>query len=256
MVNANNMPCWVELSAPELEAAQDFYGGLFGWTFEAPGPMGFGVKALSDGQVVAGISPQPEQAPEGQPGFWSLYFKVADLQDFLTTVDAAGGQAMMAIPEFDAHASVALVADSAGTAFGALAYDDDRGIAAVDVDGATCWYELHTKDVGVAGFYSEVFGWQIADDEAAQAAGATDYRLFTAPGSDRPFGGMVDISRSEIPGHWESYFQVGDVDAIAERVVELGGALLSEPFDTPYGRMGRFIDGHNAAFTVIAPAPR
>ncbi|MYM20775.1 hypothetical protein GSY69_12590 [Brevibacterium sp. 5221] len=249
-MNANTKPCWAELSSPDLTAAQEFYGGLFGWEFASPGPMGFGVRALVGGAPVAGISPQPEQAPAGQPGFWSLYFKVAELTAFLEDVEEAGGTAMMAIPDFDEHASVALVADAAGTAFGALAYDDDRGFGAVGVDGATCWYELHTKDPAASAFYSTVFGWDFAADPAA----GPGYETFSAGGE--LLGGMADISASEIPGHWESYIQVADVDATAARVEALGGALLAEPAASPRGRVGRFIDTHNAAFTVLAPAQR
>jgi predicted enzyme related to lactoylglutathione lyase len=29
-------PCWIDLSTPDIEAAAEFYGGLFGW--EAPEP--------------------------------------------------------------------------------------------------------------------------------------------------------------------------------------------------------------------------
>ena len=39
----------------------------------------------------------------------------------------------MAIPEFDGTAGVALVADPAGTAFGVLEYEDDRGLTGDDV---------------------------------------------------------------------------------------------------------------------------
>ena len=28
------VPCWVDTSQPDSEAAVDFYTGLFGWTFE------------------------------------------------------------------------------------------------------------------------------------------------------------------------------------------------------------------------------
>jgi predicted enzyme related to lactoylglutathione lyase len=28
------VPCWVDASEPDPEAALDFYGGLFGWEFE------------------------------------------------------------------------------------------------------------------------------------------------------------------------------------------------------------------------------
>lgn len=247
---APNHPCWVELSSPDVESARTFYGSLFGWEFEEPGPMGFGVKAIRDGRVVAGISPQPPEAPAGQPAFWSVYFRVADLTDFLARVDAGGGQAMMAIPEFDGTAGVALVADPAGTAFGVLEYDDDRGLTAVDVTGAACWFELHTKDPAVQGFYHQVFDWEF---DAVSDTDDFRYSTFALPGTDTPRGGILDTSNVGIPAHWESYIQVEDADAIAGRVRELGGDWLAAPHDSTYGRVGRFIDSQNAAFTVIQP---
>jgi predicted enzyme related to lactoylglutathione lyase len=33
------VPCWVEASEPDPEAALDFYGGLFGWEFEDVMPL-------------------------------------------------------------------------------------------------------------------------------------------------------------------------------------------------------------------------
>ena len=34
------VPCWVDTSQPDPEAATDFYGGLFGWEFEDRMPEG------------------------------------------------------------------------------------------------------------------------------------------------------------------------------------------------------------------------
>ena len=31
-------PCWIDLTSSEVERAQDFYGAVFGWTFESAGP--------------------------------------------------------------------------------------------------------------------------------------------------------------------------------------------------------------------------
>jgi uncharacterized protein len=36
------VPCWVDASEPDPEAAVDFYGGLFGWEFEAVTRPNFG----------------------------------------------------------------------------------------------------------------------------------------------------------------------------------------------------------------------
>ena len=47
--------------------------------------------------------------------------------------------------------------------------------------------------------------------------------------------------------------RLDDVDAVAGRVRELGGDWLAAPHDSTRGRVGRFIDSQNAAFTVIQP---
>lgn len=256
----NNHPCWIELSSPDVTAARAFYGGLLGWEFTEPGPMGFGLTALKDGARVAGISPQPADAPEGQPAFWSVYFRVGSLDDFVAAVSDAGGQPMMAIPEFDGTAGVALVADPAGTAFGVLEYPDERGFTTLDVTGAPAWFELHTKDFGVREFYARTFGWEFTVDGdtddfryASFALGAAADDSGTSGAQNPMVGGVLDNSRFPIPAHWESSLRVDDVDALVPRVQELGGAVLTEPHDSLHGRVGRFIDSQNAAFTVIGP---
>lgn len=246
-----NAPCWIELSSPDVAEAQAFYGSLLGWEFDEPGPLGFGVSARLEGSAVAGISPQPEQAPAGQPAFWSVYFRTDDLGDLLARSDDAGGQAMMAIPEFDGTAGVALVADPAGTAFGVLEYDDERGFGGRTGPGTASWFELHTKDFGVRSYYEAVFGWSF------ETTGDTDdfrYATFTHPDADGPAGGVLDTSRVGVPAHWESYIRVDDTDAVAAKVRRLGGDWLASPHDSTFGRVGRFIDSQNAAFTVIGPA--
>ena len=65
------VPSWVDLESPDLGAAQEFYGGLFGWTFEAaPGPRADGayVVARLDGRASgpAGVGRGGDDAPTGR----------------------------------------------------------------------------------------------------------------------------------------------------------------------------------------------
>ena len=243
-------PVWLELSSPQSDVSTNFYSELFGWEFSGAGPLGLGSQALLGGRAAAGISPQPPQAPEGQPGFWSVYFRAESLDTFLTAVDAGGGQAMTVVPEFDGEASVALVSDSGGTAFGALTFDDSRGLGTVGELGAAVYFELHTHSPEKADFYSEVFGWTKSTGPSTIREEA---QLFTMPGDVDLTAAVVDLSGTQIPSHWEAFYMVEDVDAFAQKVPELGGALLVKPTDTPRGRVAKFIDPHNAAFGIIEP---
>lgn len=246
---APNQPCWIELSAPNQETAMAFYGAVFGWEFSSPGILGMGHTASAAGHRVAGIAPQPAEAPEGQPGFWSVYFRVADSGQFLSKVADAGGRAFMAVPVFEGRATVALLADPAGTGFGILSYTADLAMDGHHGVGVPYLFQLQTQDVSVAEFYAKVFGW---DFTPSSDPGSSRYQDIALPvGGSR--AGMLDIRGSQIPAHWRSYIQVDDVDATAHAVVAAGGALLAEPADTPLGRLGQFVDDQGAAFSVIAP---
>ena len=61
-------PCWIDLMSSNVDRAQDFYGTVFGWTFESAGPdYGGYINAAKDGHPVAGVmANNPEsQMPDG-----------------------------------------------------------------------------------------------------------------------------------------------------------------------------------------------
>jgi predicted enzyme related to lactoylglutathione lyase len=59
--------------------------------------------------------------------------------------------------------------------------------------------------------------------------------------------GVADATASP---HWSANFWDHDVDATAARAVELGGAALAEPFDTPISRMAVIADPHGVSFSI------
>lgn len=237
------MPCWIELSSPDVEESKEFYSAVFGWHFDGVGPLGLGTRATSHGRSVAGISEQPQQAPQGQPGFWSLYFQVSDFDQLMESVAQHGGHALMAIPQFDAEASVALVADPHQTGFGVLAFSDERGFEVTDDTGSAVWFELNTKDVADTEFYTSVFGWS-----AHRGSNGTT-TLSASNGLE--FGQVADISELPIPPHWKIYLKVDSVENTIQRATAAGGAVLAAPADTPRGRVAQIIDCHNAAIAIV-----
>lgn len=80
------VPSWIDLEQPDLEAAQRFYGGVFGWTFEAVTPPGAPAYVIArlDGQDVAGLA-------QGHAG-WSTYVAVDEVDRVAATVESAGGR--------------------------------------------------------------------------------------------------------------------------------------------------------------------
>ena len=63
------VPCWVDVTSPDLDATRTFYGGLFGWDFTDAAPDGSYVIATLDGQDVAAIG-------AGDGPKWTTYVAV------------------------------------------------------------------------------------------------------------------------------------------------------------------------------------
>jgi predicted enzyme related to lactoylglutathione lyase len=94
--------------------------------------------------------------------------------------------------------------------------------------GHFCWVDLITNDPEAAtAFYGALLGWEAFQDETDYGA----YTLFRK--SDADAAGMVrmgpDMESQGMPAMWNSYIQVEDVEAMAERCTALGGTVLMPP---------------------------
>ena len=101
----------------------------------------------------------------------------------------------------------------------------------VDHHGLFVWYELLTTDIAAAkAFYGSVVGWGAEDASTAEFA----YILFTA--GHGPVGGLMDLPpearKMGATPRWVGYVAVDDVDARAEQIKQLGGAIYVPPTDT------------------------
>jgi predicted enzyme related to lactoylglutathione lyase len=53
-----------------------------------------------------------------------------------------------------------------------------------------------------------------------------------------------------VPPHWMTYFAVDDTDATCAAILDAGGAVGIEPFDTALGRVAVVNDPQGAVFMV------
>jgi predicted enzyme related to lactoylglutathione lyase len=121
----------------------------------------------------------------------------------------------------------------------------------VDSHGRFVWYELATTNVEAAkAFYAEVVGWGTQDASMPGAA----YTLFTAGGD--PVSGVMglpeDARRWGLRPGWLGYVGVNDVDAAADRIRELGGALHVPPKEVPnVSRFSIAVDPQMATIAIF-----
>jgi predicted enzyme related to lactoylglutathione lyase len=123
LVNVEGALTWNELACADVDAAIEFYGGLFGWTAEklqgGPGPYAVIRNGERSNGGIRGFSPMEQEAPS----YWLPYFVVPSAPAFAVRVGELGGS-VMAGP-FDVPAGRMVAArDPQGAAFATFAGED------------------------------------------------------------------------------------------------------------------------------------
>ena len=243
-------PTWIDLTTSDLERAQQFYGAVFGWTFETGGPEYRGyVTAAVDGQVVAGLMRSDPQW--NAPDRWNTYLHTADAEVTLAGVVAAGGGSCGGVMDIPAKGRMALFTDTTSGLVGIWQPGGHDGFAVFNEAGAPAYHQLTASEYAKAlDFYRTVFGW------TTEVVSDTDeFRYSTAVFDGEALVGVMDgtaFLAEGAPSVWDTFFGSDDVDRTVEAVVANGGAVVRGAEDTPYGRLAAVTDPTGAAFNLTS----
>jgi predicted enzyme related to lactoylglutathione lyase len=218
---------WNDLITEDLEAAQRFYGELFGWSFEQATRPGGGAYTLArSGKIyVAGMVEAPKH-PEGQTvSRWLPYASVPDVDAAVSTATVSGGKVAAAARNVNLG-RVAAIVDSEGAVLGLarsrIGDPDDKTTA--PAPSRVVWTELISNDpASAARFYGTVLGYE---PRAIERRGG-QYTLLTRAGVER--AGILKNPAEQASPAWLTYFGVADPAAAAARVGALGGKVLLAP---------------------------
>ncbi|MFD7502634.1 VOC family protein [Streptomyces sp. NPDC059850] len=243
-------PNWLDLGAPDTEAARAFYGGLLGWAFESAGPEAGGYGFFTHGRrTVAALGPLTDA---GSRAAWTPYFQTPDADATARSVVQAGGQVRAAPFDVFDEGRMGQFTDPGGARFAVWQPGKTAGLEAVTEPGSLCWTELHSPDPAEArAFYRTVFGW---DAEEMSFPGGSYTVLSTAGGGkDGTFGGVAQLQEGHsTPPQWLPYFEVADCDRVVAKGQELGGSVLMPAMTAEdIGRMAWLTDVAGAPFGVI-----
>ncbi|MEP7203195.1 MAG: VOC family protein [Ilumatobacteraceae bacterium] len=263
------VPCWIDTSQPDPQAALGFYSGLFGWEFENVMPVGsdgsYFIGRIRGGDV-AGVGSIPDGAPP--MAMWNTYISVDSADATAAKAREAGGQAMEPFDVMDSGRMVVLT-DPEGAMFCAWQAKEHRGAKIVNEHGALNFNVLATRDLERAkAFYGAVFGWKLLPLPSGAMwtlPGYGDHLEETTPGLREQMtqmgapDGFVDVvaavnpiadEDSATPAHWGVTFAVDDADAAAASAKELGGEVVAGPFDAPWTKMAVIKDPQGATFVA------
>lgn len=222
-------PCWAELAVPDLEAGRRFYGELLGWRWQVgPEETGFYSEGLLGGRRAAALS---GVLPDGAAPAWLTFLASSDVRVDADRATAAGATVLAGPMDVMDFGSMAVLADPTGAALALWQAGTSIGAEVVNEPGAMIWNEhLSTRSGDARAFYRDAFGYGLQDISAE----GFDYATLQVDGRDvGGIGGGPHWPQAS----WAVYFAVPDTDAAAAAAVRLGGAVVAEPEDTPYGRL-------------------
>lgn len=247
MTQREGKPTWIDLATSDLDRARQFYGTVFGWTFEASGPeYGGYVTAAKDGRVVAGLMLNDPQwnSPDG----WTTYLHTADIDRTLQAVTTAGGQSCSGAMDIPDKGRMAIVSDVAGAMTGLWQPGGHNGFEATGAAGAPAWFQLTTTDYRKAlDFYAEVFGL-----DTHVEADTPEFRYTNAIFDGVPGFGVMDGAAFGGPSQWTVFLAADEVDKTLEVIADNGGTIVRGAEDTPYGRLAAVTDPTGAAFNLTS----
>ena len=246
-------PCWADLWTSDVEGSRRFYSDLFGWEAQAPSPEFGGYFMFTrDGVPVAGGMGDMGDMPADNT--WKIYLNTDDIDKTLKAAEAASAQVIgpaMAVADLGTQA---VLIDPTGAVVGAWQPGTFPGYTVLDVQGAPTWSELLTRDFSTAiDFYTSVFHWD------AKVEGDTDefrYSTMRNPDGEGELAGVMDASAflpEGQPAHWSIYWHTDDTDAAIATLKGLGGLVIAEAQDTPYGRLATVADPAGAVFKLRTP---
>lgn len=267
------VPSWIDTEQPDVDAAADFYGGLFGWIFEdamPPDAPGRYLIARLDGADVGGLA-DGGLAGSGQPAAWNTYVAVDDADAAARALTAAGATVRSAPADAGEGGRAAVLADPEGAGFRIWQARRRPGSQVANLPGTWNFSDLHTSDIGAAkAFYSEVFGWQVEDLgfgwlvrrpgygdhlEATVDPGIRERQasVSTPSGFEDAIAWFAPTAPGEQP-HWHVSFAVADRDQSAADAERLGASVLDRSDDL-WTRTALIRDPQGADFTISQFTP-
>jgi len=251
MVDYHGHFVWYELMTTDVAAAKVFYAKVVGWGTQDASTPSQGYTLFTIGRASAsGLMDLPQEARKmGATPRWIGYVGVNDVDATADRIKRLGGAVHVPPTDIPDISRFSVVADPQMATLVLVKWlkPGQQQPAEPGKLGRVGWHELLAADWEKAfAFYSELFDWQKADADIVPMG---TYQLFSAGG--QTIGGMCTKPPTVPVPFWLFYFNIGDIDAAAERVRAGGGQILEGPYEMPGGSwIARCTDPQGAMFAL------
>lgn len=215
---------WHDLLTDDVDAAKQFYGQLFGWTFEQHDSY---TLVLNEGIPIAGIvTESPEKG--ALRASWVVYLSSTNVDRDVRMVEENGGKVVQQPAEMVNRGRYVIVNDPQGAPLILLHSASGDPQPAEPAIGGWLWDELWTWDTDVAlAFYQPLGDYTV---QQVNPEGEDEYWVLM---TDKHWqAGITTVPFINVPPQWVPVIRAADPAAVAERVPSLGGKVLLKP-DNP-----------------------
>ncbi len=242
---------WADLVTPDLQRAEQFYGGLFGWTFvPAVGDPNFAVVWLN-GRPIAGLVQRQLRPDEDRRPAWLTFLAARDVSAARAKAASLGARLLSPARLYRARGRQAVFADPEGAVFAVLDSSSGDPADVTPEPGYWIWSSLLVEDPDKeAAFYRALFGYDLFD-LSADDSHARHLLLAREQYARAGISSLPHDARSRHP-HWLDFVRVDDAAAAVAKAVELGGRVLVEPrTDRQGGHLAVVADPFGAAIGLM-----
>jgi len=220
---------WGDLVTSDVATAADFYGRVFGWTYETYGgedDRDTYTLVLADGLPIGGMVFDPRALEDKTPSArWIGLVSVPDVKAAAEAVARGGGTVMLAPTMLGERGETAVFQDREGAPFGVVHSSSGDPADYLGELNEWVWLDLWSGDVErAAAFYRDVVGYDI---QPLPADGKRTGAHLVSGGHVRA-GIMQKLDRRET-AVWLPYVRVADAQAATDRARAAGGRVLREP---------------------------
>lgn len=233
---------WFDLHTTDIIRATQFYGEVFGWSFDRTNPGSPLVKTIFHKRVPVGNIFERECTTH-----WRSFVSVSNPTQGFQLALAAGATPVAAPAEMPDRGVVSMVDDPSGALVGMVTspVGDPRDLP--PTDGYWMGAELWTSDLKRASEFYSVFGGY--DVRVVPLEGAGPYALLIVRGRLR--GGAVATPLANVQSQWIPQVAVLDILDVVGRAKANGGTILIGPqAGVEQGRTAVFADPGGAIIGV------
>jgi uncharacterized protein len=232
---------WADLVTPDLAAAEKFYGGLFGWTFQPihAGDTNYAV-AMLDGRPIGGLVQKAIPAGQHQQSAWLTFLAANDVDGVKKLAVSHGAKVLSDIKSYPMRGRQCVLSDPEGAVFALLASSSGDTPDYLPATGDWIWSSLHAKDAGAeAAFYQNLLGYDVFD---LPSDDGLEHLILSTDDYARASANDLEQGSARRHSHWLNFVRVENAAQSAAKAVAMGGRVLVEPR----------VDRHGGMLAVVA----